>query len=132
MPHIQIDINKTLNVADKKNLAREVNAVFAEVMATGTDHISLSLREFDTWNLSLGRVSNPEAGVALVNADIRAGRSLQQRRSLALGIINVLNRLLGIPPSHMYVTLTEHPGEDFHLYERYLASWQPGENPLHD
>ncbi len=132
MPHIQIDINKTLSVADKQTLARDVNAVFAEVMATGTDHISLSLREFDTWNLSLGRVSNPEAGVALVNADIRAGRSLQQRRSLTLGIIEVLNQLLGIPPSHMYVTLTEHPGEDFHLYERYLASWQPGEKPLHD
>jgi phenylpyruvate tautomerase PptA (4-oxalocrotonate tautomerase family) len=132
MPHIQIDINKTLSVGDKQTLAREINALFAEVMATGTDHISLSLREFDTWNLSLGRVSNPEAGIAIVNADIRAGRTLQQRRSLTLGFIDILYQLLEIPQSNMYVTLTEHPGEDFHLYERYLASWQPGEDPLND
>jgi phenylpyruvate tautomerase PptA (4-oxalocrotonate tautomerase family) len=132
MPHIQIEINKTLTDTDKQRLAREVNQLFADIMATGTDHISLSIREFDTWSLSLGRVSQPQAGIGLINADIRAGRTLEQRRALTLGFIDLLHQCLAIPKAHIYVTLTEHPGEDFHLHEKYLASWQPGEDPLND
>ncbi len=132
MPHIQIELNKSTSDTDKQAVAEGVRQLFAEIMATGTDHISISLREFGTWNLSLGRVSQPELGIAIVNADIRGGRSLEQRRALTLGIIELLHHLLAIPKSHMYIILTEHPGEDFHLHEKYLASWQPGENPLHD
>jgi phenylpyruvate tautomerase PptA (4-oxalocrotonate tautomerase family) len=101
-------------------------------MDTGTDHISISIREFDTYNLSIGRVKEPQKGVALVNADIREGRTMEQRRSLALGFMDLLYRILDIPREHMYVTLTEHKGEDFHLHERYLANWQTGEDPLAD
>jgi phenylpyruvate tautomerase PptA (4-oxalocrotonate tautomerase family) len=132
MPHIQFDINKTLSDTDKISLAQQVRQLFADVMDTGTDHISMSLREFDTLNLSLGRVVNPELGVAIINADIRAGRTMEQRRSLCLGLMDLVNQRLGIPQANMYITLTEHKGEDFHLHERYLASWQQGEEPLKD
>jgi 5-carboxymethyl-2-hydroxymuconate isomerase len=105
MPHIQFDINKTLGDTDKIGLAQQVRQLFADVMDTGTDHISISLREFDTFNLSLGRVVNPELGVAIINADIRAGRSIEQRRSLCLGLMDLVNQRLGIPQANMYVTL---------------------------
>ncbi len=74
-------------------------------MDTGTDHISISIREFDTYNLSIGRVKEPEKGVALVNADIRGGRTMAQRRTLTLGYIELLNRSMNIPKEHIYVTL---------------------------
>ena len=51
-------------------------------MDTGTDHISISIREFSTYNLSIGRVKEPEKGVAVVNADIREGRTMEKRRTL--------------------------------------------------
>lgn len=101
-------------------------------MDTGTDHISISIREFGTYNLSIGRVKEPEKGIAVVNADIRNGRSMQQRRTLTLGFIELLSKSMNIPKEHIYVTLTEHKGEDFHLFEKYLASWQEGEDPLAD
>lgn len=132
MPHIQFDINQTLGNTDKLGLAQQVRQLFADIMDTGTDHISISLREFDTYNLSLGRVAKPELGVAIINADIRAGRSLEQRRSLCLGLMDLVKQRLGIPRENMYITLTEHKGEDFHLHEKYLASWQQGEEPLKD
>jgi hypothetical protein len=53
-------------------------------------------------------------------ADIRAGRSIEQRRSLCLGLMDLVNQRLGIPQANMYITLTEHKGEDFHLHEKYL------------
>ena len=106
--------------------------LFSEVMDTGTDHISISVREFGTYNLSIGRVKNPEQGIALVNADIREGRTLEQRRKLVLGFMDLLQKTWNIPKEQIYVTLTEHKGEDFHLVEKYLANWQEGEDPLAD
>ncbi len=130
MPHLQFEINKKITESEKRDFSEHVRQLFSEVMDTGTDHISISIREFDTYNLSIGRVSDPEKGVALVNADIRNGRSMGQRRTLTLGFIDLLNKSLNIPKQHIYVTLTEHKGEDFHLVEKYLSSWQEGDDPL--
>jgi len=132
MPHLQFEINRSLEDADKISFAGQVRQLFSEVMDTGTDHISISIREFGTHNLAIGRVKDPEKRVAVVNADIREGRTIQQRRALTLGFMDLLSKTWGIPKEHMYVTLTEHKGEDFHLLERYLASWQEGEDPLVD
>ena len=132
MPHLQFEFNRTLTDSKKQTLAEEVRTLFSEVMDTGTDHISISIREFGTHNLSIGRVKEPEKGVAVVNADIREGRTMEKRRTLTLGFMGVIHNLLDIPFEHMYVTLTEHKGEDFHLFEKYLASWQTGEDPLAD
>ena len=130
MPHLQFEINRGLTDTEKTSFATQVRRLFAATMDTGTDHISISIREFGTHNLSIGRVTEPEKGVAVVNADIREGRTIEQRRSLTLGFMELLHVSFGIPKEHMYVTLTEHKGEDFHLVEKYLASWQQGEDPL--
>lgn len=132
MPHLQFEINRSLEDSDKISFAEQVRQLFSEVMDTGTDHISISIREFGTHNLSIGRVNRPEQGIALVNADIREGRTMAQRRTLTLGFMDLLHKTWAIPKEHMYVTLTEHKGEDFHLLEKYLAGWQEGEDPLTD
>lgn len=132
MPHLQFDINRSLQDAEKITFAGQVRQLFARVMETGTEHIAIAIRQCGTHDLSLGRAAEPERGIALVNADIRAGRSLQQRRTLALGFMELLEKNWGIPKRQMYVTFTEHKGEDFHLAERYLAGWRKGEDPLTD
>jgi hypothetical protein len=55
-----------------------------------------------------------------------------QRRTLTLGFKDLPYETWGIPKEHMYVTLTEHKGEDVHLLEKYLAGRQEGEDPLAD
>ena len=132
MPHLQFEINQTLTDADKASFAEAVRQLFSGIMDTGTDHISISIREFGTHNLSIGRVKSPEKGIAVVNADIRAGRTMDQRRALTLGFMDLLHKTWDIPKEQIYVTLTEHKGEDFHLLEKYLASWEEGEDPLAD
>jgi len=130
MPHLQIDINKCLSNETKSSIADRFKTIFSHVMNTGTGHIATSIREFGTYNLDIGRVEDHELGVALVNADIREGRDLQIRRELALGFIEILNDLANIPVKNIYITFTEHKGEDFHLHERYLHSWEEGDDPL--
>lgn len=132
MPHLQFEFNRELSDSEKNLFAEQVRKLFADVMDTGTDHISISIREFGTYNLSIGRVTDPEKGIAVVNADIRKGRSMDQRRALTLGFIELIASSMNIPREHVYVTLTEHKGEDFHLFERYLVSWREGEDPLAD
>jgi phenylpyruvate tautomerase PptA (4-oxalocrotonate tautomerase family) len=132
MPHLQFEFNQSFTDAQKIRFAEQVRLLFSDVMDTGTDHISISIRELGTYNLSIGRVKEPEKGLAVVNADIRVGRTMEQRRALTLGFMEILNKTMNIPLAHMYVTLTEHKGEDFHLFEKYLASWQVGEDPLAD
>ena len=132
MPHLQFEINRCLVDAEKTSFANQVRQLYSEVMDTGTDHISISIREFGTHNLSIGRAKEPQQGIVVVNADIRKGRTMQSRRTLTLGFISLLHKTWGIPKEQMYVTLTEHKGEDFHLSDKYLASWQKGEDPLAD
>ena len=130
MPHLQIDINKTLSDETKIEIVTRVKALFADVMETKTDHIATAVREHRTHNLDIGRAEDRKHGVAHINADIRLGRSLEKRRTLALGLIKVLHELAGVPVENLYVTFTEHKGEDFHLNEQYLRSWEAGEDPL--
>jgi phenylpyruvate tautomerase PptA (4-oxalocrotonate tautomerase family) len=132
MPHLQFEINRSLNDEEKIPFAKDIRELFSETMDTGTDHICISIREYATHNLSIGRAKDPSAGVSVVNADIREGRTMQQRRTLTLGFMNLMHNHWGVPKEQMYVTLTEHKGEDFHLLEKYLAGWAEGEDPLAD
>ncbi|PLX82553.1 MAG: tautomerase [Desulfuromonas sp.] len=132
MPHIQFEINRSLSDNEKIPFAEEVRQLFSEIMDTGTEHICISIREFGTHNLSIGRATDPASGVAVVNADIRQGRTMKQRRMLSLGFMNLMEKYWRIQRNQMYVTLTEHKGEDFHLVEKFLADWQEGEDPLAD
>ena len=130
MPHLQLDINQVLTQDRKTSVAARFKQLFAQVMDTGTDHIAVSIREHGTYNLYIGRAKEPVKGIALVNADIRQGRSMSQRRALAVGFIDIMDELLDVPREQVYVTLTEHKGEDFHLTERYLGDWSEGEDPV--
>jgi phenylpyruvate tautomerase PptA (4-oxalocrotonate tautomerase family) len=130
MPHLQFEFNRQISDEIKQKLSANVMRLFADVMGTGTDHIGITIREVGTHGLALGRVKDPEAGIAFVNADIRGGRSQEQRRKLALGFMDEIHTLCEIPNANMYVIFTEHPGENFHLHERVLSSWQAGEDPV--
>lgn len=130
MPHLQIDINRPLSDEVKIEILRRFKMLFADVMETKTDHVACAIREHATHNLDLGRTLDRRDGVAHVNADIRVGRSLEQRRALALGFVSILEDVAGVPPENLYVTFTEHKAEDFHLNEQYLRSWRAGEDPL--
>jgi len=132
MPHLQFEINFPVGEDDKVLFAARIKVHFAEIMDTGTDHIGVTLRCLGRNDLSFGHAEDPAAGIAFVNADIRGGRTQDQKRRLSLAFIAELGRVWRVPPQNVYVILTEHPGEHFQLHDRGLPGWSIGEDPLAD
>jgi phenylpyruvate tautomerase PptA (4-oxalocrotonate tautomerase family) len=130
MPHLQFEIDFTATPEQKGRFARAVVQHFASIMDTGTDHIGITFRAFQRGDLVFGRATDPEKGIAFLNADIREGRTADQKRRLALAIMGELEQVFGIPKRAVYVVFTEHDGENFQLDDRVLPSWSEGEDPL--
>ena len=131
MPHLQFEINQNIENEIKDKFSNEIRGAFAEIMDTGTDHIAISIREYSKYNLTIGR-ANPENNICLMNLDIREGRTIEKRRELALRYMKIVKNNFNVDPENQYATFTQHPGEDFHLVEKYLTGWETGEDPLAD
>lgn len=132
MPHLQFELNFSATPAEKQRFSAAVIHHFSEIMDTGTDHIAVTLRFYRPEELAFGRAAASGGRTAFVNADIRLGRTREQKRRLALAYIDEIARTWSVAREAVYVILTEHDGEHFQLSDRVLPSWSPGEDPLHD
>jgi len=90
MPHLQFEINKKVTNKIKDKFVNEIRNTFSEIMDTGTDHIAISIREYEKYNLTIGR-ANPNDDICLMNLDIREGRTIEKRRELALRYMAIVN-----------------------------------------
>lgn len=126
MPHLQFELTTGPAADERRRFTDWVTERFASVMETGTGHVAVTVRDVPAGGLSLGRAPIDEPA-AVLNADIRAGRSAAQRRTFATAVIERLATQFDIPAEHCYVVYTEHPGEDFHLAEGTLESWTDAE-----
>lgn len=95
-------------------------------MKTGTGHIAVTIHPYEQTTLSLGR-AHPAEPVAIVDVDVRAGRSFEQGRTFATHVMNGLSDRWDVPTENMYCVYTEHKGEDFMLAERALSDWSSDE-----
>jgi phenylpyruvate tautomerase PptA (4-oxalocrotonate tautomerase family) len=132
VPHLHLAVSEPLADAAVETFTDWVTDRYAEVMDTGTGHVAVAVR--DDAALSMGR-ADPGRPVAVLDADVRAGRDSAQRRTLAADVVAHLDERLGVPAANTYVVYTEHPGEDFHLAEGALDSWsadEGGDDPLGD
>jgi phenylpyruvate tautomerase PptA (4-oxalocrotonate tautomerase family) len=124
MPHLQVEASVAVDDDAVDAFVDRITAAYAERMDTGTGHIAVTVRD-EAW-VALGR-AGPDEPAAVVNADIRAGRTAAKRRAFANVLVEALEEL-GVPPANTYVVYTEHPGEDFHLAEGPLDSWDATED----
>ena len=129
MPHLQFDVNKELNNEQRKVFVEYVKRVFSEIMRTGVNHIAVSLREFPKFSMTLGRAELGDF-VCFMNLDVRNGRTNKQKRELAIKYMEGVKEILGINLNNQYVTYTNHPGNDFNLYEKSLKEWTDSDNPI--
>jgi hypothetical protein len=82
MPHLQFELNFTPEREEKASRDH-----FASIMSTGTDHIGITFRCYAPDDLVFGRAGD-EGQIAFLNADIRMGRTADQKRRLALAIMD--------------------------------------------
>jgi phenylpyruvate tautomerase PptA (4-oxalocrotonate tautomerase family) len=132
MPHLQFETNFPADAGEKKRFAGAVVRRFSEIMDTGTDHIGITIRTFAHGDMTFGRAEEADGRIVFMNADIRLGRTRDQKRRLALAVMDEIEKAWGIPQRSVYVIYTEHDGEHFQLSDRVLPSWTAGEDPLAD
>lgn len=130
MPHLVFDLDVSPPDDARARFGEAVARRFGEIMDTGTDHVAVLVRAHPRGSITLGLARHPERGIALARADIRLGRTKDQERRLCLAFMEELERSFGIPMGQVYVVLTRHDGPEFHLLDRVLPSWSPGEDPL--
>ena len=129
MPHLQFDINKKLNPSVRSKFNKKIIETFSQVMETGKDHIAISLREHSLKSLRLGRASCSDY-ICIMNLDIREGRSLKQKRKLAVRYMEIVYEILDVKYENQYLTYTGHNGLDFNLYEKQLKDWIKNDKPI--
>lgn len=129
VPHLQFDINKRVDSLKKKEFLDKVETIFSQIMQTGNEHIAISFRELDQYSLQLGRSKNSDY-ICLINLDIRKGRSQSQKRKLVRSYMNLVTEYFDVETTNQYVTLTDHNGEDFNLYEKSLMDWKKNDKPI--
>lgn len=122
MPHLRFETTVDLVPAEKREFADDVTELYAERMETGTGHVAVTIRALEDGEFFLGRLE-PDAAAVMLNADVRAGRTDEQKRSFVLGAFDVAHERWNVPTENMYAVLTEHAGEEFHEYGRTLSSW---------
>jgi phenylpyruvate tautomerase PptA (4-oxalocrotonate tautomerase family) len=129
MPHLRFDLNFMPPAEDKTRFAAAVAQHFGRVMNTGTEHVAVCIRCGAREDILFGRATD-QARVALLDFDVRRGRTMGQKRELALAVMGEIQRVFAVDPSGVYVVYTEHDGPDFQMEDGVLPSWSAGEDPL--
>jgi len=124
MPHLQFEVTERIDRSAVESFADRITTLYATIMDTGTGHVGVTVR--DGASLALGR-ADADDRIAFLNADVRAGRTAEQRRELAVAVMEELHERWDVPTENVYVVYTEHSGEDFHLREGALSSWSSDE-----
>jgi hypothetical protein len=124
VPLLTVDADFRVADADAEAFADALTALYADRMATSTGHVAVALR--DEGHLSLGRAV--EGRRLFLDADVREGRSFEQKRSFALAAMDEARDRFDVPAPNLKVVFTEHAGEQMMGYDRVGGDWSPAED----
>jgi phenylpyruvate tautomerase PptA (4-oxalocrotonate tautomerase family) len=110
MPHIQLDAPGPYPLAAKRDLARRIGRLFAEIMQTTPDLVDMTFRELGEG--SLWRGGGEPQPAAILSCDIRRGRPPEQRARLADALADACVEALGLDPLRLTVEFTQHAGDE--------------------
>jgi phenylpyruvate tautomerase PptA (4-oxalocrotonate tautomerase family) len=86
VPHLHIDLSKKHPLEVKRDLAKHLGNLYAEIMQTTPDLVSVTFRELGEGHVWSCRGETPQPG-AVMSLDIRRGRPPEQRQSLAEAVM---------------------------------------------
>jgi len=125
MPLLQFDIARPLSDAAKTSFAERVTELYTAEMDTTSGHVAVTIREREPSEIHLGRaVDGP---LLVLDAEIRRGRSFDQKRAFALATMEHAAETFDIPDENMKVVFTEHPGEAMMGVDRVGGEWNAEE-----
>ena len=117
MPSLQLDVPATYDSATKRLLAKRFGSVYAAVMQTRTDIITVSIHDLGEGAVWRCGEDDPQPH-ALLMCDVRQGRSADTRADLARQLIDACQEVLGWDPHRIKVEFTQHSGDE--MYHPHL------------
>jgi phenylpyruvate tautomerase PptA (4-oxalocrotonate tautomerase family) len=134
MPHLQLELTDQYPFALKRDLARRLGNLYAEIMQTSSDLVDVSFRELGEGNIWRCDEAGPVPSTVLA-CDIRAGRPPEQRAKLAEALHKACVEALNLDPLHFGIEFTQHTGNE--IYRTILVDgvvrgglardWDPSE-----
>lgn len=128
MPYLQLDLSSKHSVETKRQLARHFGAVYARVMHADVKRVSVAIRELGPGGLWRCTEGEPYEA-ALLMCDIRRGRPVEVRETLAKELIAVCMAVLQLEMHEINLEFTQHAGDE--MYHPMLGGlsqdWQPEE-----
>ena len=110
MPSLQLDAPARYDAATQQALAKRFGAIYAEVMQTRADIVTVAIREASVW-----RCTDAEpVPSALLMCDVRSGRPAAVRAELSRRLLEACADVLGLDPLSIKVEFTQHAGDEMY------------------
>jgi hypothetical protein len=112
MPSLTLDAPAVYTPALKREFAERLGAVYAEVMRTDLETITVVVHDGGSvWRCT---AAGP-VRAAMLMCDIRRGRPVALREELCRRMLVVCEEVLGIEPATLKIEFTQHSGDEmFH------------------
>jgi phenylpyruvate tautomerase PptA (4-oxalocrotonate tautomerase family) len=110
MPSLQLDAPARYDLETQRALAKRFGAIYAEVMQTRADIVTVAIREASVWRCG---DDEPQPS-ALLMCDVRRGRPADTRAELSRRLIEACSELLGLDPQAIKVEFTQHAGDEMY------------------
>lgn len=127
MPYLHLDLPVAVGAIDRPQLAMRLARVYAEVMETNPERVTVGFRELGENGVVRTGPNGAVEPVVMVQCDIRRGRSNDQRERLGEAIAGLLEEALGWPLARTVVEFTQHAGDEFWREGGLGTDWTPAE-----
>ena len=134
MPYLHLDLTRDYPLTVKRDLAKRLGDIYAEVMQTTPDLVNVTFRELGQGNVWKCGSDEPHPAV-VVSCEIRRGRPPEQREPLGRALLAAVSQALELDPTLTAVEMTQHAGDEIYL-EAHVdgvlqgglgKDWNPGE-----
>ncbi len=125
MPLLTITSSKRVDPERKPSLLEELAELYAETMDSETRFLSITLQQLPREDIWLGRATDADSDVVVLEADVREGRPTEQRRAFALAFMEKIHGEWGVPEPNMKTVFTEHEGAHMMGHDRIGGEWRP-------
>jgi phenylpyruvate tautomerase PptA (4-oxalocrotonate tautomerase family) len=123
MPYIQLDLPRDASEHDFGPLARGVADLYAEVMQTTPNGVTVAVRQ-----LGAERVLRDSRPVVAIRCDIRSGRPDAQREAFAVALTDlVASRAEELGAAQSVIYFNEGPGRWIFEEGKPNPDWSPTE-----
>jgi phenylpyruvate tautomerase PptA (4-oxalocrotonate tautomerase family) len=128
MPSLQLDVAATYDQPTKRALAARLGAVYAEVMETSVDIVTVVVRDLGeggVWRCTGGE----PVPAALLMCDVRRGRPVATRAELCRRLAAACEEVAALDPALLKIEFTQHDGDEMwhpHL-GGFSGDWAPGD-----